>query len=148
MPGMVVAAPHIGLSEPKMAQNRSGQEAAAHIFPPRQAWRSCEQVAMNDDDRPMTACRHGYGVFLTLSRVPLHKRRFQLLLIYALCLFCRIADAARRCDTTQIAVRLGAQVVSARQEYEQFRRTFGSGEVLIVRPLHSNRTIQQKLAQA
>ncbi|HEY4311414.1 MAG TPA: MMPL family transporter [Pirellulales bacterium] len=66
--------------------------------------------------------------------MPLHKRRFQLLLIYALCLLPVVADGARH------ALRMNAnspfewvpETFRPRQEYEQFRRTFGSGEVLIV----------------
>ncbi len=66
--------------------------------------------------------------------MPLNKRRFQLLLIYALCLLPVLVDSARH------ALRTNANspfewvpaTFRPRQEYEQFRRAFGSGEVLIV----------------
>jgi uncharacterized protein len=66
--------------------------------------------------------------------MPLHKRRFQLLLIYALCLLPVVADGARQALRTNANSPLEWVPVSfrPRQEYERFRRDFGSGEVLIV----------------
>ncbi len=67
--------------------------------------------------------------------MPLHKRRFQLLLIYALCLLPVVADGARHAlrMNTKSPFEWVPETFRPRQEYEQFRRTFGSGEVLIVR---------------
>ena len=64
----------------------------------------------------------------------LHKRRFQLLLIYALCLLPVVADGARQalCINANSPFEWVPESFRPRQEYEQFRRTFGSGEVLIV----------------
>jgi uncharacterized protein len=66
--------------------------------------------------------------------MPLNKRRFQLLLAYALCLLPVVADGARQALKTNANSPLDWVPASfrPRQEYEQFRRAFGSGEVLIV----------------
>jgi hypothetical protein len=66
--------------------------------------------------------------------MPLHKRRFQLLLIYALCLLPVVADGARQALRTNANSPLEWVPASfrPRQEYERFRSDFGSGEVLIV----------------
>jgi predicted RND superfamily exporter protein len=65
--------------------------------------------------------------------MPLNKRRFQLLLVYALCLLPVVADGARQSLRTNANSPLDWVPASfrPRQEYEQFRRAFGSGEVLI-----------------
>ena len=66
--------------------------------------------------------------------MPLNKRRFQLLLIYALCLLPVVIDGAMHAMQTSANSPLEWVPASfrPRQEYEQFRRAFGSGEVLIV----------------
>ncbi len=66
--------------------------------------------------------------------MPLNKRRYQLLLIYALCLLPIVADGARHALQTNANSPFEWVPTSfrPRQEYEQFRRAFGSGEVLIV----------------
>ena len=66
--------------------------------------------------------------------MPLNKRRFQLLLIYALCLLPIVADGAHHalCPMANSPFDWVPTSFRPRQEYEQFRRAFGSGEVLIV----------------
>ena len=66
--------------------------------------------------------------------MPLNKRRFQLLLIYALCLLPIVADGARQSLKSNANSPLDwvPATFRPRQDYERFRRDFGSGEVLVV----------------
>ena len=66
--------------------------------------------------------------------ISIHTRRFRILLLYAICLLPAIiwgADAAMRANKNTPLEWVPASF-KPRQDYENFRRSFGSGDVLII----------------
>ena len=66
--------------------------------------------------------------------ISIHTRRFRILLLYAVCLLPAIiwgADAALRSNSNKPFEWVPSSF-KPRQEYDDFRRSFGSGDVLVI----------------